>query len=111
MEYEEQLFWDEVERDEKTFNFKCKPTYQFQSIEFDFRGTKDDIPEMVEMYNQVLQELMKIAPAQEKGSVQVSNLATDKQKETMKRFGIKFAPTTTREEAQRLIQKSIDNIG
>lgn len=102
-------FWTEVDNDEKLYKFHCKPTYQFQSIEFDYECTEKDIAKMVQMYKKVLDELMKVSPVQEKAPVQVSNLATDKQKEIMKKFGIKYTTTTTREEAQKLIQASIDS--
>ena len=92
-------------------NFKCKPTYQFQSIEFDYPvQTVDDLPKMFDLYNRVLKGLMEIAPIQEAAKpVKASEpLATEKQKSIMDRFGIKYNNNTTAKEAQKLIQASIE---
>lgn len=91
-------------------NFKCKPTYQFQSIEFDYTvQTVDDLPKMFDLYNCVLKGLIDIAPIQENKPVKASEpLATDKQKSIMDRFGIKYNNNTTSKEAQKLIQASIE---
>ena len=87
---------------------KCKPTYQFQSIEFDYTVNNDeDIDKMFAKYTRVLKGLMEIAPIQEKQVVK-EPLATDKQKDIMDRFGIKYTATTTAKEAQKLIQKSMN---
>lgn len=88
---------------------KCKPTYQFQSIEFDYSiQTVDDLPKMFEMYNKVLKGLMEIAPIQDKPAQPKEPLATENQKRIMDKFGIKYTSATTSKEAQKLIQKSID---
>ena len=88
---------------------KCKPTYQFQSIEFDFSiQSTNDLPKMFDMYNRVLKGLMEIAPVQEKQAQPKEPLATENQKKTMDRFGIAYNANTTRKEAQELIQASID---
>ena len=91
-------------------NFKCKPTYQFQSIEFDYPvQTPNDLDAMFELYNRVLKGLMDIAPIQENKPVKaLEPLATDKQKSIMDRFGIKYNNNTTAKEAQKLIQASIE---
>ena len=93
---------------------KCKPTWQFQSVEFDFEidpqideDTQYKI--MFETYNKVLNGLMKIAPVQDiKNQVPAEPLATARQKEIMDKFGIKYTNKTTTKEAQRLIQRSMD---
>ena len=60
---ENKKLWNEiVELSKRMFSFKCKPTYNFQSVEFEFEGGIDDIPEMFEVYQAVLNELMRIAP-------------------------------------------------
>lgn len=88
------------------FKFKLKPVYQFQSVEFEVWGTKADIPHVMELYSDVLSELMKITPEQTKNVPVV--LASEKQKEIMRKFGIKFGPLTTQAEAQQLIKESIE---
>lgn len=98
--------------------FKCKPTFQFQSIEFDYNVddnsdvvAEQDIKDMFALYTKVLKGLMEIAPIQDQKQAPrpAEPLATDKQKEIMKRFGIKFTAQTTAKEAQKLIQQSIEN--
>ena len=94
--------------------FKCKPTFQFQSIEFDFicESEKDE-DEMIALYDRILKKLIQISPEQDgkRKPSQSEPLATDGQKDTMKRFNIPFDSTTTRKQAQALIQASIDKLG
>ena len=93
--------------------FKCKPTYQFQSIEFEVSASIEEIPTMVELYKKVLDELIKISPEQEKKAKTLPSepLATENQKKTMDKFGIGYGPDITKKQAQALIQASIDGIG
>ena len=89
---------------------KCKPTFQFQSVEFDYNvQTSADLQPMFDLYNLVLKGLMEIAPIQEKQQQPKEPLATPKQKEIMDRFNIKYNATTTAKEAQKLIQNSIES--
>ena len=38
---------------------KCKPTYQYQSVEFDYNvNSPADLPDMFNMYDRVLKGLM-----------------------------------------------------
>ena len=69
--------------------FKCKPTYQFQSIEFDFEVddncapvAEQDIKDMFELYGKVLKGLMEIAPIQDQKQAPrpTELLATGKQR-------------------------------
>ena len=99
-------------------NFKCKPTFQFQSIEFDYNVddnsdvvAEQDIKDMLELYAKILKGLMEIAPIQDQKQAPrpAEPLATDKQKDIMNRFGIKYTAQTTAKEAQKLIQKSMDD--
>lgn len=88
--------------------FKCKPCWNFQSIEFEIEGT---VEEAVKLYEEVLLKLVEISPAQDAKSQKRQpplHPASEKQKEIMKKFGIKFDSFTSKEEAQALIQKSID---
>lgn len=98
---------ESMEDDLNKIVFKCKPVWQFQSIEFEVSATKDNIPEVMDLYSEVLSKLMTIAPEQNKQASPAVKLASEKQKEIMKKFGIKFTAQTTSEEAQNLIKKSI----
>lgn len=96
------------------YKFKLKPVYQFQSVEFEVYGSKEDIPQIMELYSDVLAELMKITPEQAKTTPNKTvsvPLASDKQKEIMRKFGIKFGPLTTQAEAQQLIKESMELAG
>lgn len=87
--------------------FKCKPCWNFQSVEFEYEGEKEDLPKIMDLYSDVLSRLMLISPEQKKDAPAVK-LASDKQKEIMRKFDIPFTIKTTSEEAQKLIQESID---
>ena len=88
--------------------FKCKPVYQFQSIEFDFEvKSSEDLTAMFDVYKNVLKGLMEFAPDQQKATVNREPPATDKQREIMRINGIPFTALTTKSEAQRLIEKSL----
>ena len=88
---------------------KCKPTYQFQSVEFDYNVvTPKDLSDMFEMYNRVLKGLMEFAPIQEKQLAPKDPPATQRQKDIMDLHGIKYKPDVTTKEAQALIQRSIN---
>ena len=91
--------------------FRCKPTYNFQSIEFEYTCDIDHIDEMMVLYDALVKEMMKIAPEQpSKQVILPKDLATEKQRKIMDQFHIKYSSTTTRQEAQQLIQKSIDAV-
>lgn len=91
---------------------KCKPTYQFQSIEFDYSvNSAADLPDMFKLYEKVLKGLMEIAPIQEKqAQLPKDPPATQRQKDIMDLHGIKYKPDCTTKEAQVLIQKSINGV-
>lgn len=95
--------------EEKVYDFKLKPVWQFQSVEVVVSGTKDDIPAIMDLYSDILSKLMVIAPEQSKAVNQPTvKLASDKQKEIMRKFGIEFTAQTTAAEAQALIQQSVE---
>ena len=99
--------------DEEVFNFKIKPVWQFQSIEVEVKATKREIPKVMDLYTDLLAGLMKIAPEQSKQVYEDRprvKLASDKQKETMRKFDIPFTAETTAAEAQKLIQDNIDKL-
>lgn len=91
---------------------KCKPVWLFQSVEFDFEVEgKQDFPKMFDLYSEVLNGLMRIAPDQKKElnpqTTKVVKLASEKQREIMRKFDIPFTLDTTAEEAQKLIEDSV----
>lgn len=88
---------------------KCKPVWQFQSCEFEFDiNGKEDLPKLFDTYSEILNGLMLIAPEQKKEVIQTKpKLASDKQREIMRKFDIPFTLETTAEEAQKLIQESV----
>ena len=88
---------------------KLKPCWNFQSIEFEMEVDLDDkesLDALEKAYSDVLQRLVRAAASvpQEEKPV----LASEKQKQIMKAHGIKFDDKTTNEEAQKLIQSSIE---
>lgn len=92
--------------------FKCKPVWQFQSVEFDYNvNTPKDLEDMFGLYEKVLKGLMDFAPEQQKATVNREPLASERQRQIMKTNGIPFTSTTTRSEAQRLIEKSMKEAG
>lgn len=93
---------------------KCKPTFDFQSVEFDYPVQSDaDLVNLKDLYKKVLDILVEIAPEQggTKRIVKVSEpLATPNQKKTMDSFNIHYDETTTKKQATALIQASIDGL-
>ena len=94
---------------------KCKPTYQFQSVEFDWEIIPEldediQIQAMFKTYEKVLKGLMKISPVQDPKAQPkpAEPLATDKQKQIMDTYGIKYTASTTQKEAYEKIKKSMD---
>ena len=97
---------EEIIDGERVYEFHCKPCYNFQSIEFDFVGTIDDVPEMMEMYERLVLLLQDIAPDQV-GSKQPVEYATEKQKVLLQRLGIKADKKLTKEQAKQLIKEKL----
>ena len=90
--------------------FKCKPVFNFQSVEFEYECDLEHIPAMFEVYKAVLNELMTFAPEQNAKASAPVELATPKQREIMDKFHLKYKSNITRAEAQELIKKSIDAV-
>lgn len=96
---------------EETYVFKIKPVWQFQSIEVEIKGTKKDISKVMDLYTDLLSGLMKIAPEQKRELNEAKptiKLASEAQKVLMRKFNISFTANTTAAEAQKLIQKSVE---
>ena len=123
----EQFFQEETEETVPDFDLSedykdntilmhCKPVYNFQSIEFDMAvdvNNPEAMEEMKGVYSAVLKILQDVAvdqPAQVKPKPLPSpeNTPSDKMKETMDRYGIKYDKYTTKKEAQVLIQQSLE---
>lgn len=91
---------------------KCKPTFNYQSIEYEFEINNEyDMDKCLKTYAFLVKELMKIAPEQEekgrrKPAEPKEELATDKQKEILARYGIPYDKTTTKKQAYELIKSN-----
>lgn len=94
---------------------KFKPVYNFQSAEFEMLvdfDNPDSVDRAFATYGQCLNKLKELAPDQPKlVDVPKVELATEKQKENMDKFGIKYTNKTTKEEARNLITKSMKKAG
>lgn len=101
-----------MENTQKPLILKCKPTYNFQSIEFEMQVDNDcDLVIALNYYETLLKELIRIAPEQPTNpSNKKTNYtpATEKQMEILRRFGIKCKIGVSKQEANKLIQESIE---
>ena len=96
---------DPSEMPSPKYIFHCKPCFNFQTIEFDFEGDENDIPEMMKLYAALYKELAKLPI----NPVVVRDPPTEKQIEILKRFDIPYNENTiTKKEAQRLITESMN---
>ena len=83
------------------FKVKCKPTYNFQSIEFEWEiRNPEDQEYMFEVYKELLEGLIRIAPSQEK--VVESEPATEKQLEILKKFKISHKANISKKRSKRI---------
>lgn len=108
----EELAQEELmDSEPKTIKLKCKPTYNFQSVEFEyFVDSEEDVEAMFELYSHILTKLMEIAPEQpnQQPSKPVEEPATEKQIEILKKFKIPFSKNVSKKEAALLIKNSIE---
>lgn len=96
---------------------KCKPTFQFQSIEFDYEiddtceaVAEQDVKDMFKLYDKILKGLMAISPVQDQRTPAPKIQdppATQRQKDTMDLYGIDYPDNITSKQAQALIQRNI----
>ncbi len=97
--------------------FKCKPTYNFQSIEFEWEaGTELELEAMFNLYDHIIKKLQEIAPEQptnnvKKESKKKSVPATERQLEILENFGIPYEKDITKAEASELIKISMQKAG
>lgn len=104
------FIYEEGKEDNLSLKVHCKPTYNYQSVEFDWEiKYPEDQEHMFEVYKGLLEGLIAIAPAQpEKGSTVVKEEpATVKQLEILKKFKIPHNPHVSKEEASKLIQNNL----
>ena len=110
---EEQL--QELHEAEEDFSLilKCKPTYNFQSIEFEWEVTnpEEDLKQLAVVYKSLLDMLIALAPEQA-GTKLVSSTskgepATEKQLEILKKFKIPHEDGISKKEANKLISASM----
>ena len=111
--------WQEIEIDDnnpevayikplpepRLIKFKCKPTYNFQSIEFEIEVSEDYLEPMFTLYRKVVEGLIKVTPDQPKNGV-VANPASPKQIEIMDKFRIPYQPGITYDQADAKIKES-----
>lgn len=89
----------------RLIKFKCKPTYNFQSIEFEIEVSEDYLEPMFTLYRKVVEGLIKVTPDQPKNGV-VANPASPKQIEIMDKFRIPYQPGITYDQADAKIKES-----
>lgn len=90
-----------------SLHVKCKPTYNFQSIEFEWDLTDDNFPEMLEWYHRIVSGLQDIAPEQPDNKKPASKgpKATASQIALLKKLGVQYDKDITAKEASKLIDK------
>ena len=112
---------EECEEKDPVVICHCKPTYEYQSIEFEWFLTEDNKEDMKDLYVELLDFLVAYAPAQRnvspKGKSQ-NNVnthkepkATERQLEILDDFEIPYKKGITKAEASELIKRSIENAG
>jgi hypothetical protein len=102
----------------KVYKIHCKPTYNYQSVEFDFDVRSDNLTEdmmsLENNYKVILEMLVRVsekAPQKDfKPVQQVEEPATEKQIEVMNTFHIKYPKDVTRKQAQELIKANISAV-
>lgn len=103
--------------------FKFKPTYNFQSAEFEMEiQNEEEFNYAMETYERTLLALKDIVDRnditqkpQQSTFIKVEpkepkeQLATDKQKETMIKLGIPYTSKTTKKEAWKALNEAVNN--
>lgn len=108
-ELTEQELQELEECEPKKIILKCKPTYNFQSIEFEWE-LDNDIDEMFEFYKIVVDGLKEIAPTQPTEKV-MGEPATSKQLDILKLYGIPHKGNISKSQADELIKKNMKKKG
>lgn len=104
----------EQEKGWKPIKLKCKPTFNYQSVEFEYEVTnEDEWGEAFEIYSGILEELMYLAPEQPtnapkgKQPKEPKEPATEAQLKILKTYNIKHSKYVSKQEASELIKKSM----
>jgi hypothetical protein len=89
----------------KLIKFKCKPTYNFQSIEFEIECSEMNLEPMFSLYRRVVEGLISVTPDQPKNGI-TAKPASAKQIEIMDRFHIPYQPGISYDQADEKIKES-----
>ena len=89
----------------KLIKFKCKPTYNFQSVEFEIELTDNNLEPMFSLYRRIVEGLIKVSPDQPKNGT-TAQPASSKQIEIMDKFHIPYQPGISYEQADAKIKES-----
>ena len=99
----------------KSMIFKCKPTYNFQSVEFEWEGSCDeDLEAMFNLYDHIVKRLQEIAPEQDTKPVRFKTtkpkqkMASEAQLDYMDALGIKHPSNCSSATAMRLLSSHLD---
>lgn len=98
-------------------NYKAKPCFNFQSIEFEMEiNTKEDWDRFIAIYSRCYKALKAIAPEEVGKSgkkalkpVKVEDPATETQKAIMDKYGIEYPEDCSKKRASKLIQESLEH--
>ena len=104
---------------EDNFSLKvhCKPTYDYQSLEFDWeiKNLGEDFGYLKLIYKELVNMLMEVAPEQpdrkKAKPKKVEEPATSMQMKILKQFNIPHDPDISKKEAGELIRRSVDRNG
>lgn len=90
-----------------------KPTYDYQTIEFDYEYTPENEETIIELLDRCYQMMMATAPIQPDTAKKAPKKAyepkaTVKQLNYLKNLGVKHSPDITAAEASKLIKEAIE---
>lgn len=111
-EQQEQIVEEEVIEEPRVTHIKCKPTYAFQSIEFEWDLTDDNFEEMILLYSRLVDALKDIAPEQpdnNKKPAKKGPPATPPQLALLDKLKVKYDKDITAKEASELIDKYFED--
>ena len=91
---------------------KCKPTYNFQSIEFEWHLTRENYSDMYQLYCDLLQFMIENAPEQmvkngKPEPKEPEEPATEKQIALLNKLGVKIPKNLSLKQARILIKENL----